>query len=42
MREATTCMQAAVEAYEKVGESYWLPKARQRLADMNVELSQMQ
>jgi tetratricopeptide (TPR) repeat protein len=41
MREAITCMRAAAEAYEKVGETYWLPKARQSLAEMNAELSQM-
>jgi tetratricopeptide (TPR) repeat protein len=42
MREAITCMRAAADGYEKVGETYWLPKAQQRVAEMNAELSKMQ
>jgi len=41
LHEAITCMQGAVEEYDKAGETYWLPQARRRLAAMKTELSRM-
>jgi tetratricopeptide (TPR) repeat protein len=41
LREAIMCMQGAAEEYGKAGETYWLPTARRRVAEMNDELSQM-
>lgn len=40
LREAITCLRSAAEEYEKAGETYWLPEARRRLAEMNADLSE--
>jgi tetratricopeptide (TPR) repeat protein len=42
MRQAVSSMGGAVDAYRQAGDAYWLPIAEQRLAEMQVELSNLQ
>jgi hypothetical protein len=34
-------MRGAADAYQQAGESYWLPIARRRTAEMEAELAEM-
>ena len=42
MREAITCMEGAAAEYQKAGETYWLPRAQRRIAEMNADMSELQ
>jgi Tetratricopeptide repeat len=41
LEEALACMRGAVDAYQQVGEGYWLPIAQRRIAEMEAELAEM-
>ncbi len=41
MQEAVVRMRGAVQAYQKAGESYWLPRAQRRTAELEAELAKL-